>query len=74
MNQNSLWTRIRLLYRFIKHKKDVVVVSCGICNSIDIKFKETELQNHFPNEVTYRSKYKCLKCGATCDNTQYWGR
>lgn len=73
MNSNSLWTRIKILYRFLKYKKDVVVVSCGYCNSIDVKYKKTE-QSTFGEEVTYRSKYTCLKCGATCDNTQYWSK
>lgn len=70
----TLIGKVKLFIRYLKDEKDGVSITCGLCNSTDIKFHNQNEHEVGEDIVVYESDYECNNCGGECQNRQVWRR
>jgi len=69
----SFIKKFHLFRLYLKSQSNGVIISCGICDSIDITFNQ-QSETKQENNVFYKSVYTCQSCGATCKHEQQWAK
>lgn len=67
----TLTQRLKLIWNFLKDKRDAIIITCSYCQSAHISFKDSSFEESAFQKI-YRSKYVCKDCGATGSNFQSW--
>lgn len=63
----SLLDKIHVFIRWVKEYKYGAMECCHYCKSVNIQVLEGKDDGNI-----YKAKYKCLKCGATANVTEFW--
>lgn len=70
-NKGGTLYKLKLCWMFLKNTKNLLTVTCEICNSINITVSD---KTSFArgNQKIYKAKYTCHNCKATGEVEQVW--